>query len=88
MNYIAIYPKTIITTAVDVQSMSIEVHSIQLNSNITFKITLYKTEDLNLYPETITQYVKIEGEEYAQWGNDDAYVIQKICEKLGVTLTT
>ncbi len=88
MNNISICPQSYTSTTPNIQSMSIEMYALELNKSATFKVVLHSSAQLSFFPGSIIQYVQIEGDEYNQWGNDDTYVIQKICEKLGVTLTT
>jgi len=55
--------------------------SIILNQGATFEVYCYSSED-----ELISlEIVSIDGEEYANWSDDDAYVYSLILQKLGMT---
>lgn len=57
------------------------VNSFELSSYITFNVILL---DENNTPLTVSQ-VTLSGEDYANWGNSDQYVIEYICTTLGLT---
>jgi hypothetical protein len=89
MNDIPLIPKTI-TTSTEVRYLNIEVCNLVLNEYALFKVlvsSIPKTQ-FPIVEDSKYVYVKLEGEEYSQWGFDDYYIIQKISEKLGVTVIT
>ena len=57
------------------------VNAFELNSFITFNVILC---DEGNTPLTVSQ-VTLAGEDYANWGNSDQYVIDYICTTLGLT---
>jgi hypothetical protein len=57
------------------------VNAFELSSYITFNVIFL---DENNTPLSVSQ-VTLAGEDYANWGNSDQYVIQYICNALGLT---
>ena len=57
------------------------VNSFEFNSYITFNVILL---DQTNTPLSVSQ-VTMAGEDYANWGNSDQYVIDFICSTLGLT---
>ena len=62
-------------------SIAIDVMEIVLKSHVTVMVRFLNANG-NLLKNEI---VKIEGEEYNQWGNDDDYIINLVLSKLNLT---
>jgi hypothetical protein len=66
-----------------VTKIEIEVMEMALNSHVSF-IVRY----LNLAGNLLdNKFVKIEGDEYNAWGDDDNYITNLVLTKLGLTKT-
>lgn len=65
-----------------VNKISINIDTMILGVSATFRVRLY-TDNLS----NVEKLVKIEGEEYLNWSNDDNYIIQLIFQKLGINST-
>ena len=79
MSYILPYDETTTKTIV-----CFELYISELNFNVsaTCRVSLY---DINRVCVSNT-YVKIEGQDYLNWENDDEYVIHYVATKLGFIL--
>ena len=64
-----------------INSFSYSVNELQLSKQITFNVVLFDQNKLPLCAQLVT----MGGEDYANWGSDDSYVIHFICSKLGLT---
>ena len=64
-----------------INSFTYSVNELQLSKQITFNVVLFDQNKLPLCAQLIT----MGGEDYANWGSDDSYVIHFICSKLGLT---
>lgn len=66
-----------------VTKIEMEVMEMVLDSHVTMMVR-YLNADGNLLDN---KYVKIEGEEYNAWGDDDNYITNLVLTKLGLTKT-
>jgi hypothetical protein len=80
MSIINVQEKQIVTT-VNVTKVEILEGNIQLNQSARFPVRLLN-EDGNLIG---IEFVTIEGEDYTNWSDDDAYITTLILNKLGIT---
>lgn len=55
--------------------------NIELKSSVTFTVLLMNSNSEVLSKEL----VKIEGDEYSNWGSDDQYILNLVLSKLGLT---
>ena len=79
MNNIIPYDKTTIQT---VTCFELIITEMVYNTSATFRVILYgKTRNI-----ISIEYVKIEGQDYTNWNNDDNYVINFVATKLGFVL--
>lgn len=62
-------------------NIEIDIMEIVLNSHVTAVVRFLNSTG-NLLKNEI---VKIEGEEYAGWGNDDSYIVNLVLSKLNLT---
>lgn len=66
-----------------VTKIEMEVMEMVLDSHVTMMVRY-----LNAAGNVIdNKYVKIEGEEYNAWGDDDSYITNLVLTKLGLTKT-
>jgi hypothetical protein len=67
-----------------VKRIRIKLIELEFNNSAKFLVSFYSSDEL--YDNNIikTQVVIIEGEEYLGWSNDDDYIINLICQKLGI----
>jgi hypothetical protein len=67
-----------------VKRIHIKLIELEFNNSAKFLVSFYSSNEL--YDNNIikTQVVIIEGEEYLGWSNDDKYIVNLICQKLGV----
>jgi len=79
MSYILPYEETTTKTIV---SFELYISELNFNTFATFRVSTY---DINRVCISNT-YVKLEGQDYLNWGNDDDYVIQFVAMKLGFIL--
>lgn len=77
----AIVPTEKTTTNVGIR-FAMDITELVLNTSATFRVILYDIEDKSID----VSYVTLEGEDYANWGSDDEYVIQFVATQLGFTL--
>ena len=68
--------KTSIASAVDIRVMSLE-----LGRSVALIVTIKDQNESVIDVHSIT----IEGEEYEGWGDDDAYLVNLVLEKIGLT---
>lgn len=61
-----------------INTVKIDILSLIFNNSATFRVR-YKTDEIY---EPRPSYIKIEGDEYKDWKNDDVYIINLICSKL------
>ena len=66
-----------------VTKVDIEVMELVLNSHVTM-VVHYLNAAGNLLDN---KFVKIEGDEYNAWGDDDSYITDLVLTKLGLTKT-
>uniref|UniRef100_A0A6C0DX03 Uncharacterized protein n=1 Tax=viral metagenome TaxID=1070528 RepID=A0A6C0DX03_9ZZZZ len=78
---VQIVPQLLPQTSI-IQSFKYYVERFILNQEIEFKI-IYFDKNENVLSGT---KVILAGEDYHAWGNDDNYVIQYICNALGLTI--
>lgn len=74
------------------KKISIKIGDIKFSESATFFVYFYNTTEItSLFNESNiikTQVVVIEGDEYKNWKDDDQYIIDLICNKLGITQST
>lgn len=78
---IAIEPSTV-TEVKTITNFKVNIYSLQLFQSVTIQVHLFGEND-----ELISiQYVGLTGDDYNGWNNDDNYIINKVAEKLGLTI--
>lgn len=82
MNTIPILPKEITIRKNDAVKFDIQVGHLILHVSVILIVSFYDNVDNLVLRENVT----LEGEEYSNWGTDDNYLIQKVCEKLDLDL--
>ena len=80
---IPIVPATITNTNT-ISSISLEIVRLVLNSFADVRV-LQKTSDGKIYK---VEHIKIEGDDYKNWGSDDTYILNFILNKLGYEKST
>jgi hypothetical protein len=78
---ISIQEKEIAYTTETISKIKISDGTIELKNSVTFIVLLMNSNSDILKREK----VKIEGEEYTNWGNNDQYILNLILSKLGLT---
>jgi outer membrane biosynthesis protein TonB len=78
---IQVVPTPLTPTPPTICGFNYNVNALQLNSFITFNVILL---DANSIPLQVKQ-VTLAGQDYELWGNSDQYVINYICNALGLT---
>jgi hypothetical protein len=73
-----------ITSVKTINSVYIDVSSMVLGHSVT--LSCYLKSDPNTVVEV--KHLRIEGEEYKNWGNDDSYLLNLVFTKLGITPST
>jgi hypothetical protein len=68
-----------------INNMTIAVHAMTFGKDATFFIQLFP-EGIEYLDKPIIKYIKVEGQEYLNWKDDDNYIINLICQKLGIRL--
>ena len=80
---VPINPVSIPQPSLIINYMSIQIKDIKFGKEAIFSIKLFP--DGNEYiDKPIIKIIKIEGDEYSNWSNDDNYIIDVICQKLGI----
>ena len=64
-----------------VNNIKIKIVSIDLFKSITLCVTLLDTNNKNVE----NKIIKLTGDEYSNWGNDDNYIINIVLNKLQLT---
>lgn len=62
----------------------IKVTTITFNESAKFDVDFYKSNEPYDMDLIKTETVLIEGDEYKEWKDDDDYIINLICKKLGI----
>ena len=71
------------------KKIAIKITDVKFGESATFIVYFYKTNETNNETNIIKmQVVIIEGDEYKGWKDDDQYIIDLICSKLGITKNT
>jgi len=70
----------IIINNIPVNKVKIDILTLIFNNSATFRVR-YNKNDIYEPPPS---YIKIEGDEYKNWNNDDVYIISLICSKLNL----
>lgn len=78
-----IVPKDITTTKT-ISSFYVNVQSVELFKNVTLNVRTFDNNN-NIID---VKYITLEGQDYLNWNNNDQYIIDKVAEILGFTLTT
>ncbi len=76
-----IQPYAMVTTKT-IKSFSIRVVSLELFTSVTVVVSLFEESGAIVENRTI----RVEGDEYLAWNNDDAYLVNLVASKLGFTL--
>lgn len=71
--------QTVLQRNYTIDSVSIRVIDYQLNSSVTVQVYINDISNNVIDIQTI----KIEGEEYDNWGSDDSYLENLVLQKLG-----
>jgi len=68
----------------------IKIGEIKFGESATFFVYFYNTTEITFNESNIInmQVLIIEGDEYRGWKDDDQYIIDLICTKLGITKST
>lgn len=75
-----------------VKKIEIKLAELKFNESVTFYVYFFKEpNNSHCHKHFDTHYikmetVKIEGDEYKEWKNDDNYIIELVCQKLGVNI--
>jgi len=76
-----VVPRAFETNPRYINGFTYSVQSLVLNTHITFNVVLIDQKNTPLSVSVVT----ISGDDYANWGNDDNYIITYICNALGLT---
>jgi len=77
---IPIVPSEMVTVTM-ITGFTYDVTELVANTSATFRVVIYSD-----YTPKKVETVKLEGQAYTNWGNDDDYVAQYIAGVLGFTL--
>ena len=77
-----ILPKQIVKTYT-VEKIDISISDLKLNENVVLNTLLISDTGELIDSVNFT----LEGEEYQRWSSDDTYIIDLVCEKLGLEKT-
>ena len=80
---ISVNPTTLTNTFI-ISNISIEIFRLVLNSFVEVRV-LQRTSTGDLHKD---DNIKIEGDDYKKWGNDDSYISTFVLNKLGYTKST
>jgi hypothetical protein len=72
-----------ITETKTVKYFKIHVVSLEMFNSVTLAVTLFAENGAGVGARTI----KVEGDEYMAWQNDDQYLVDLVAQKLGFTLS-
>lgn len=75
-------PLQTLTQEVQINKMKISLHNHILFQEVTIEVIL-RNENSD-FPKIF--YIKLEGSDYANWGNDDSYILQTVSQKLNISL--
>lgn len=64
-----------------VNSINISIVSLNFNESATFRVKY----NLNSITNSVPIYIKVEGDDYLGWNNNDNYIIDFILQKLNLT---
>ena len=68
-----------------INNINIKILNLVFGHSATFMVQLFP-EGSEYIDKPIVKYVDLTPDEYKQWGNDDIYVINLICQKLNLKL--
>ena len=77
-----ILPKQVVKTYT-VEKIDISISDLKLNENVVLNTLLISDTGELIDSVNFT----LEGEEYHRWSSDDTYIIDLVCEKLGLEKT-
>ena len=80
MTPIQIKPAEMVTIVM-ITNFTFDVQEFVPNTSATFRVVLYSDQ----CPKKV-ETVKLEGEDYKLWGNDDAFLIDYIAKQLGLVI--
>jgi hypothetical protein len=86
---IHITPQTMKQPDLNIISLKINIHTLTFGKDATFMIELFSDSVDYFIDKPIIKYIKIEGQEYLNWGGGiegDNYIINLICEKLNIKI--
>lgn len=66
-----------------INNMVIEIGKMTFGKDATFRVQLFP-EGAEYIDKPLIKYITIEGQEYLNWNNDDNYIVDLICQMLGV----
>ena len=78
---VPVVPTPLVVDIPNICGFSYTVNTLELNSFITFNVILSNEIGTPIAVKQVT----LAGEDYANWGNNDDYVISYICTSLGLT---
>lgn len=81
---VPIHPKEMPQPSLIINNICIHILNITFGKDATFRIQLFP-EGAEYIDKPIIKYITIEGQEYLKWSNDDNYIVNLICQKLGLT---
>ena len=64
--------------------ISIQVFEINFGVSVSVRVIMYNSPNLDHMSYCDIKTLKIEGDEYNNWGNDDNYLIDLVLSKLGI----
>lgn len=68
-----------------VKNICIKISNLTFGQNASFMVQLFP-EGIEYIDKPIIKYIDLTPDEYKQWGNDDNYIINLICQKLNLKL--
>lgn len=80
---IPIQPKEIPQPSLIINNMCINILNMTFGKDATFRIQLFP-EGVEYIDKPVIKYITIEGQEYLNWNSDDSYIVNLICQKLGI----
>lgn len=80
---VPIQPKEMPQPSLVINNMCIQILNITFGRDATFRVQLFP-EGVEYIDKPVIKLIKIEGQEYLNWSSDDNYIVNLICQKLGI----
>jgi hypothetical protein len=64
--------------------ISVSITNVVLNTSVDIQVMIYDSNQNMIDLKLLT----LSGTDYTNWGNDDSYILNISCQKLGFTLAT